>query len=61
MKFILIVAFLTGHYNGGSQGIVMQEFNSRETCIAAGERSKELATSLPGGARKNIAFDCKPK
>lgn len=61
MKWILIVAFLTGNSGGGTQGIAMQEFDSKETCGAAGKRAVELAASLRGGDAKQVVFDCKEK
>lgn len=61
MKFILIVAFLTGNAGGGTQGVSMQEFDTKQSCEAGGAKAFELAKRLRGGDIKQVAWECVPK
>ncbi len=61
MKFILIVAFLTGNVGGGTQGVAMQEFDSKQSCQDAGAKAFNLAARLHGGAAKQVAWECVAK
>lgn len=63
MKFILLVAFITTDYSGGRQGVAMEEFDSRETCMAAGQKAIDLVGKLRGGAsdRQGVTWSCVAK
>lgn len=58
MKFILIIAFLTSNSMGGTQGVAMQKFSSKQTCDAAGKKAVELARQLRGGNADQFKWDC---
>lgn len=62
MKFILLVAFLTSHYSGGTQGVSMQEFDTQQACERAGAKVVQLASALRGGksAGQQIKWECVP-
>lgn len=62
MKFVLIIAYLTGNSMGGTQGVTLQEFESKQSCEAAGAKATELARRLRGGDRKSpILWECVAK
>lgn len=64
MHFVLIIAFLTSTSMGGTQGVTMQEFDTKTSCEAAGARAREMAASLRGdedAQHVHLALACMPK
>lgn len=60
MKFILLVAFLTSQNLGGTQGVSMQEFDTKSACETAGSKLVQMASALRGGKPDQIKWECTP-
>lgn len=62
MHFVLIIAFLTSASMGGTQGVTMQEFDSKTSCEAAGAKAHEMAAGLRGDDdAQHVRWACVPK
>jgi len=54
--------FVTSKYLGGSRGLAFQEFDSKESCEAAKQKSLDMAEKTQGANRKDqFQLACKSK
>lgn len=61
MKFVLIIAFITGSGSQLMPAFTMQEFDTKKTCETAKAEAQKMADAMAPTGRRIFDAKCTPK
>jgi hypothetical protein len=61
MKFVLIIAFVTGSGSQLLPAFSMQEFDSKSTCEQAKKTARRMSNAMAPTGRQIFDAECEPK